>query len=103
MKNLRLNKLVDRITCIDCDGKKVQVKFDSKNNMFWKVDTQSSVLFGREKVNFKQLNNSMYSISWKEDTGVSVNMVFNFITNKLIAIWTSDNDLNAVEGHFNVI
>lgn len=103
MKNLSRYDLLDKITSINYEGANVQIRFDTNYNMYWKMDTNSTISFGREKISYKDINESLSSIFWKEDSGVSVNMVLNFASKNLIAIWTSDQDIHAIEGNFNTI
>jgi hypothetical protein len=103
MKNLAKYSLLDKVTYIRYDGADVQIRFDKNSKMYWKMNTNDSISFGCEKVSYKDLNDSLSSISWREDSGVSVNLVLNFISQKLIAIWTSDKDINAMEGQFKIL
>ncbi|UYW02254.1 hypothetical protein K5I29_04965 [Flavobacterium agricola] len=96
-----MHSMLGKVTCLNYDNTAVHIKFDDQDHMYWKMVTDTTISFGREKISCQNLDDALLSISWKDNLDIPVNLVLNFETNNLIAIWTTDNVIHAVEGSFN--
>ena len=79
-------------------GMKAEITYKSDSTLHWKTTTlDNQISEGDEKMNYKQIGDSLFFINWIEKDGITVSQVVDFRLNK-VTVFLSLHDENSDRG-----